>query len=133
MDKQLKAMPLRVFSGKQHPSTGARAVFFCYALPAPGAKARETGIEDARTWTEEAGHTKWYLFTLDTEKVVEEPSEIVGLIRSKPDTPRHRIIEEKTLSEIRAKIERHIKNSYLRQVQAPIGVKAILKAWMELS
>jgi hypothetical protein len=42
-------------------------------------------------------------------------------------------MDQQTLSEIRAKIDRHIKNTYLRQVQAPIGVKPILKAWMELN
>jgi hypothetical protein len=36
-----------------------------------------------------------------------------------------------TLVEIRKKIEKHIKDSYFKQVQAPIGVKATLKAWME--
>lgn len=30
-------------------------------------------------------------------------------------------------------IEKHIKNSYFKKVQAPVGVKANLKAWMELS
>jgi hypothetical protein len=40
---------------------------------------------------------------------------------------------EETLSEIRKKIEKHIKNTYLRRVQAPQGVKPTLKAWMELS
>jgi hypothetical protein len=40
---------------------------------------------------------------------------------------------EQTLSEIRAKIEKHIKNTYFKQIQAPIGVKAKLQAWMELS
>jgi hypothetical protein len=133
LDSQLKAMPLRIFSGKQHPAPGTRAVFFCYALPAPSARDREAGAEDAQTWTEEAGHTKWFLFVLESENIVDEPSEIVGLIRSKPDTPRHRAIEEKTLSEIRAAVEKHIKNTYLKQVQAPIGVKSVLKCWMELS
>jgi hypothetical protein len=133
LDGQLKAMPLRVFSGKQHLAPGTRAVFFCYALPAPTAKAREAGVEDAQVWTEEAGYTKWYLFALDTEKIADEPSEIIGLIRSKPETPRHRAIEEKNLSEIRATVEKHIKNTYFKQVQAPIGVKATLKCWMELS
>ena len=32
-----------------------------------------------------------------------------------------------------AAVERHIKNSYLKQVQAPIGVKPLLKCWMELN
>ena len=144
LDKQLNALPLHIFSGKQHPTPGARAVFFCYALPAPTAKSREAGAEDAQAWTEEAGYTKWYLYFLDTDlpaasvaaqagKIADEPSEIIGLIRSKPDTPRRHAIEEKTLSEIRAAVERHIKNSYLKQVQAPIGVKPALKCWMELS
>jgi len=34
---------------------------------------------------------------------------------------------DKTLSEIITSIEKHIKNTYLKKVQAPIGVKAILK------
>lgn len=133
LEGQLKAMPLRIFSGKQHPAPGTRAVFFCYALPAPSAKDRAAGTEDAQIWTEEAGHTKWYVFALDGEEIVDEPSEIVGQVRSKPDTPRHRFMEERTLSEIRAAVEKHIKNTYLKQVQAPIGVKPVLKCWMELS
>ena len=133
LEGQLKAMPLRIFSGKQHPRPDTRAVFFCYALPAPAAKDREAGAADALAWSEDAGHTKWYLFALANEKIVDEPSEIIDLIRSRPDTPRQLVIEAKTLSEIRAVIERHIKNSYLRQVQAPIGVKPVLKCWMELN
>ena len=35
--------------------------------------------------------------------------------------------------EIRQRIEKHIKNTYLKQVQAPVGVKPVLKAWMELN
>jgi len=133
LEQRLNHLPRRVFSGKQHPTPGAQAIFFCYALPAPCAPDRESESQDAQVWTEEAGFAKWYLYDLETEKILEEPSEIIGLIRSKPDTPRHRAIEEKTLSQIRAQIDKHIKNTYLKQVQAPIGVKPILKAWMELS
>ena len=61
--------PSRVFSGKEHPKKGSRAVFFCYALPAPGAKNKEGSIEDASLWTEEAGFTKWFLFDFATEKI----------------------------------------------------------------
>ena len=32
-----------------------------------------------------------------------------------------------------ASLNKHIKNTYLKQVQAPIGVKPNLKCWMELS
>ena len=33
----------------------------------------------------------------------------------------------------RGKVLKHIKNTYLKQVNAPIGVNPILKAWMELN
>ena len=133
LEARLCALPGRVFSGKEHPLPHARAAFFCYALPAPPAESREAATSEAEVWTEEAGHTRWYLFDLDTEKTTGEPSEIMDLIRSAPDKPCHRAIAEKTLLEIRARIEKHIKNTYLKQVQAPIGVKPKLKAGMELS
>ena len=133
LEERLSNLPRRVFSGKQHPTAGSRAVFFCYALPAPSVQDRDGQGEDAQKWTEKAGFTKWYLYDLATEKIGEEPGEIIGLIRSQPDTPRHRGIEDKTLSEIRGQIDKHIKNTYLKQVQAPVGVKPVLKAWMELS
>ena len=131
--EKIAALPGRVFSGKQHPSPDARSVFFCYTLPATGVmEQRDDGV-DAALWTEEAGFTRWYLYDLQTEQIGEEPSEIIGLIRSAPGTPRHRGIADETLSEIRAKVEKHIKNTYLKKVQAPIGVKPTLKAWMEIS
>jgi len=133
LDARLAALPGKVFSGKQHPKPGAKAVFFCYALPAPKAADRDGSATDAAVWTEEAGTTKWYLSDLAGEKIIEEPSEMIDLIRSAPDTPRHCTTGQKMLSEIRAAVEKHIKNTYLRSAQAPVGVRPILKAWMELS
>ncbi len=133
LEEKLNGLPKRVFSGKRHPSPNCRAVFFCYALPAPSAEEREDEMQDASKWTEEAGFAKWYLFDLDGEKITDEPRDIIELIRSTPITSRHRDIQDKTLSEIRARIDKHIRNTYLKQVQAPVGVKPILKAWMELS
>ena len=37
------------------------------------------------------------------------------------------------LHEVRLKVEKHIKNTYLKQVQAPVGVSPVLKCWMELN
>jgi hypothetical protein len=65
--------------------------------------------------------------------VLEEPNEIIDLIRSTPTTPRHVLLPEKTLSDVRKQVESHIKNTYFKKVDAPVGVKAKLKAWMELS
>ena len=38
-----------------------------------------------------------------------------------------------TLTEIRGAVEKHIKNTYFKKIQAPVGVKETLKAWMELA
>ena len=132
MAVRLERLPGRVFSGKQHPSPGARAVFFCYALPAPVA-AHNGASADAAVWSEETGFTRWYLYDLATERITEEPTEILALVRSQPDTPRHRGLPDETLSDVRTRIERHIKNTYFKKVQAPVGVKATLKVWMEIS
>ncbi|MCH7719405.1 MAG: SWF/SNF helicase family protein, partial [Planctomycetes bacterium] len=136
LEQRLNELPGRVFSGKEHPTPGTRALFFCYALPARKVaekEGQETASGEASGWSIEAGLTQWYLFDLASERIIREATDIIDLIRSQPDTPRHCAIEQATLSEIRAKIEKHIKNTYLKQVQAPIGVKAVLKAWMELS
>jgi superfamily II DNA/RNA helicase len=130
---QLQRLPLRVFSGKQHPSPGAKAVFFCYALPVIRADLQPEEQQDAAAWSTDAGRTAWYLYDLQTENIEEEPGVIVQLIRSEKETPRQRAVADETLAEVRAKIERHIKNSYLRKVQAPQGVKPVLKAWMEIA
>jgi hypothetical protein len=104
---------------------GARGVFFCYSLPALDLQLNE--------FTEAAGTARWYLYDLERETILEEPGAIVFSIRSKPDTPRKCVTEEKTLIEIRTKIEKHIKNNYLKRIDAPVGVKPSLKCWMELN
>ncbi|MGA2864737.1 MAG: helicase-related protein [Verrucomicrobiota bacterium] len=132
LEERLNSLPGRVFSGKQHPAPGTRALFFCYRLPAPGVAAHEGREADPTVWSEENGSTAWYLYNLDTTKILEEPAEILNFIRCQPDTPRRRALEDKTLGDIRKKVEAHLKNTYLKKVQAPQGVKATLKCWMEL-
>ena len=131
LESRLNALPGRVFSGKEHPSPGARAVFFCSRIPRPDHAAEKTNGDIP--WTEEAGETKWYLYSLADGAILEDPPEIAAFIRCKPDTLRHCAIEQETLSDIRAKVDKQIKNTYLKKMQAPVGVKPILKAWMELS
>jgi superfamily II DNA or RNA helicase len=128
--EKLSRLPNRIFSGKEYPvvavSPNARAIFFCYVLPA----AESDNAVSA--WTEAAGFARWYLYDLTDDKITEEATEIVNLIRSAPATPRARAIPTDTLADIRAKVERHIKNTHFKKVQAPSGVKPVLKAWMEL-
>jgi len=127
----IDSLPGRVFSGKEHLKPGTNAIFFCYSLPAPSAEDRET--DEASLWREDTGITAWYLYDVETTEIIEEPAAMIDLIRSQPDTPRQVTLPGGTLSEVRAAVEKHIKNTYLKRVQAPIGVRPILKAWMELS
>lgn len=135
LEDRLKSLPGRVFSGKAHPSPDACAVFFCYALPARPVQAPSGDVpaNQAELWSIERGPVQWYLHDCATGRLAEEPGEIANVIRSSPATPRHCTMNTKTLDDIRKSIEKHIKNTYLKQVQAPMGVKPMLRAWMELS
>lgn len=132
LEERLQGLPGRVFSGKSHVRPESRAVFFCYALPAQVRITAGPAAQEAE-WSVEAGSVQWYLFDLATEKVVEEATEIIAHIRSTPETPRYCLIPRATLHDVREKLDRHVKNSYLKKVQAPVGVAAELRAWMELN
>lgn len=125
LERRLRGLPGATFSGRTRVAEGARGVFFCYALPALDNEAGE--------FTEEAGTTRWYIYDLDRDAILEEPGEIVASIRSGPDAPRGCTSAETTLVELRGKVEKHIKNTYLKRVDAPVGVKPALKCWMELN
>ncbi len=131
LEAKLDMLPGRVFSGKKHPKKGSKAVFFCYRIPRPDHSL--TSADGEHPWTEDAGQTKWLLFNLSDGKILEDATEIVDFIRSTPDTPRYCEIEQQTLSDIRKKVETQLKNSVLKKLQAPVGVKPLLKAWMELN
>lgn len=125
LEAYLAQLPGATFSGRKGPKKGSRGVFFCYALPALDKELGE--------FTEEAGITRWYLYDFDRDAILEDPGEIAETIRSKPDTLRSCAMEEKVLSELRTKIEKYIKNNYLKKVDAPIGVKPLLRCWMEVN
>ena len=125
LEAYLKRLPGATFSGRKRPAKGVRGVFFCYTLPALDKEGGE--------FTEEAGTTRWYLYDLDRDAILEEPAEILGSIRSKLETPRKCMMEPNALVDLRAKVQRHITNTYLKRVDAPLGVKPSLKCWMELN
>ncbi len=125
LEARLKLLPGSTFSGRKRPAKATRGLFLCYALPALD---RITG-----EFSEEVGTARWYLYDLDRDAIVEEPSEIVTNIRSNRETPRQCTTEQKTLIELRSKVEKHIKNTYLKRIDAPVGVKPALRCWMELN
>jgi len=131
LEARLRLLPGKVFSGKQHAQPGLRAVFFCYALPAR--PVSEASPDDQAAWTLEAGYVQWYLMDLGNGAIREEAPQIADVVRSTPDTPRRCEIAPATLKQAREKIEKHIKNTYLKKVQAPLGVEPVLRAWMEIN
>lgn len=118
-------MPLRVFSGKEHPIEGARGLFFCYRLPAKDAVTGD--------WTDEASFTKWYLYDLADGNIEEDATRIYPLIECAPETQRINREQKSLLSDIRRKMDKHITDTYMKRVQAPAGVGFSLLAWMELT
>ncbi len=124
LEARLSAFPGQIFSGRRRPTKGTRGVFFCYALPALD---KERGA-----FTEEAGSTRWYHYDLADDTILSDPGDIVASIRSRPATPRRCAMDEKTLLNVRKRIERHIKNTYLKRVDAPLGVAPRLVCWMEV-
>jgi superfamily II DNA or RNA helicase len=129
LEAHVIGLPGRVFSGKSHPTEGARAIFFCYTLPGttPGV---DSGPPE---WSLEAGETHWYLFDLSDDSIIDDSAAIAELIRCGPETPRHTKLPQPQLVEVRKKVEKHITNSYLKAMDAPLGEVPVLRAWMELS
>lgn len=131
LEEMLQGFPDGVFSGKEHIKPGTRDVFFCYARPAHDATESARSGEDV--WTAEAGDVQWYLYDIASGDILEDAPRIIDAVRSTPKTPRKTQIDHLTLSDIRTGVEKHIAKTFLRKVQAPVGVKPILKAWMELN
>ncbi|MEX2445193.1 MAG: helicase-related protein [Alkalispirochaeta sp.] len=125
LEGRLRGFPGAIFSGRERATRGLRGAFFCYALPALDTEKGE--------FTEDAGTARWYFYDIDRNKILDEPGEIVTSIRSKPSTPRNCRTDETTLLEARKAVEKHIKNSYLKRIDAPVGVGPALRCWMELN
>lgn len=125
LEARLDKLPGAVFSGRKRPEKGIRGVFLCYALPALDTEVGE--------FTEEAGTVRWYLYDMDRKVILDEAGEVLASIRTKHDESRLCKIPEKELIEARAAVEKHIKQSYLRRVDAPVGIKPALRCWMELN
>ena len=121
---KLRKLPGALFSGRE-TTKGTRGVFFCYALPAMD---RETG-----EYSEEAGHTRWYLLDTATGNILEEPGSIAEFIRSAPETPRDCVMKPEDLIACRKTLREHIKKTYLARINAPQGVNPVLKCWMEIN
>jgi len=122
---QVRNLPSKVFSSKKNEIDDRKLIFFCYNLPAKDL--------ESQVWNEEAGFTKWYLYDVNSKKIEEDPIEILKYVKCDKNTKIKEELDKEVLIEIRKTLDKHIKNTYLKTVQAPIGVRAKLKAWMEIN
>ena len=125
LKERLDSFPSSIFSGRAVPKKGTTGVFFCYRLP-----AWDVDLEDFST---ENGPCQWYLYQMENGNIFEECSEIIASVQCSNDEPRCCKNEQKTLIEIQEKVRKHIKNSYLKKVEAPVSAKPKLLAWMEIN
>ncbi|MBO6308883.1 MAG: DEAD/DEAH box helicase family protein [Oribacterium sp.] len=113
-------LPRKMYSGKA--ASARKGYFFCYELPMKMADG---------SWSQRgSGYFRWY-FT-DGDNISEDTYEIWQSIRCERDEPRRFGTTEAEFTDVRKSIEGHIKKSYMRQVQAPIGVKPRLVTWLEM-
>ena len=122
---RLDNFPNSIFSGRAAPKKGTKGVFFCYRLP-----AWDVDLGDFST---ENGPCKWYLYKIENGNIFEEISEIITSVQCSAKEPRKYTNEQETLIEIREKVRKHIKNGYLKKLEAPVGIKPKLLAWMEIN
>ena len=127
---QLPQLPLRLFSGKRADDepppfrnredeliplerTGVTGIFCCYKMP--------------------NDEVQWYFYNAATDEVLDNVERIWTEIRCEVETPRYIESGQGGLGDARKRIERFIQKNYLRSIQAPMGAKPKLIAWMEIS
>lgn len=117
-----KKLPAKMHSGKT--SSAPKGVFFCYQLPVKG---RDGAIDP------DASLCRWYLYDSAAGTVTEDVPAIWKAICCPKDEPRVLTISADDFLSIRREVEKHVRNHYLRSIQAPIGTVPKLVAWMQLA
>ncbi|MDP8211745.1 MAG: C-terminal helicase domain-containing protein, partial [Candidatus Zapsychrus exili] len=122
--QKLNNYPLRLFSGKEKQEIESKHVFFCYELPSKNANGE---------WLIESGYVRWYLYNTEANEVTENIKRIVDIVHTPQGTPRKVSDDKLQLVEIKGNFEKKVLDPFLREIQAPIGIKPRLRAWMEIS
>ena len=121
-DETVLTLPKKMHSGK---ATSTRSgYFFCYELPTKRADG---------SWSDGDGLYRWYMLDPASGDVYDQVYEIWKAIKCEPEEARKLQTTEEDFAEVRKKIESFIKKSYMRAVQAPLGVKPRLVTWMQIS
>ena len=120
-EDRLKDLPKKMYSGKT--ASTRNGYFFCYELPTMRADG---------TWSDGDGLYRWYLVDPKTDNVFDGVYDIWKAIQCNEEEHRRLETTEEDFTAVRKTVERHIKKSYMRAVQAPLGVKPRLVTWMQL-
>lgn len=117
-----KTLPRKMFSGKL--AHARKGIFFCYELPTKRADG---------TWTSGDGLYKWYLLDTAANEIIEQPHEIWQAIKSALEDARVLSISAEGFAKMRKAIESYLNRSYMRNIQAPMGIRPRLVTWMQLN
>ncbi len=117
---QLRSLPRKMHSGKM--ASTRKGCFFCYELP--------TKQTDG-TWNED-GIYRWYMIDPETGNITEDMYEIWNAVKCERTESRAFNANEEEFNKIRKTIESHIKKTYLKAIQAPMGKKAKLVTWLQM-
>jgi hypothetical protein len=152
---KLSELPRRLFSGRrigdgfapflnregqvvEDVKAPSRAgVFACYRMPpviAQGAKdlfeIKEEAFDESK---HRPGPVRWYFLDAETKTVTEDLTVAWPHARCAAPTPRKTEQGPGALRPSLKAIEKHIKNTYMRDAQVPVGAKPTLLAWLEVS
>ena len=127
--RQLPDLPMRLFSGKDVDDE-PRPFLNRDSEPIPLERVGDTGVFCCYEMPND--EIKWYFYDADVDEVIDNVEDIWPEIRCNENTTRWTESGPGGLVEARKKIERHIRK-YLMQIQAPMGAKPKLIAWMEIS
>lgn len=120
-EEEVLLLPKKMFSGKANQ--GTKGFFFCYELPT---------LRSDGTWSNGDGLYRWFFVDSNSGTILQQPYDIWKIIHCCKETPRTLIATADEFSNQRKNIETFIKKSYMRYIQAPIGVKPRLVTWMQI-
>ena len=121
-EEQVESLPKKMYSGKV--ASTRKGWFFCYELPSKRADG---------SWTEPGdGLYRWYTVDPTLEIINDTTYECWKAIECDEQEPRVLPCREEELATARKAMETYLKKNYMRQVQAPMGVKPRLVTWMQL-
>ena len=117
----VEALPRKMISGKMESTR--KGWVFCYELPTHRADG---------TWSDGDGLYRWYIIDPELTNISDSTYEIWKAVQCSVEEPRVLPCTEADFRAARKAVETWLKKNYMRQVQAPMGVKPRLVTWMQL-